>query len=354
MVKKIAYRLYLVISALIIIGTGTAIAWGMHFGASQLPLRQYFPRDYTNAIWDWSNPLAKSPQDLKELADFLYLHQLNVVYVDVGQYEKILTGASRAENETFRQEFEAALEQYITALQKREVKVYAAAGNVQWSDPSLQHIPIGILKAVQSYNAAHPDARFAGVEFDIEAYNQEGFAEGSATVKSLVLTDFLDLVDQLATLTGQYNQQNSHTLALGFAIPYWFDNQNGNIPSVTWRNKTGPTLFHLLDRLNHLKDSNIVVMAYRNAARGNDGVIAHSRTEVEYAQAKAPNVAVLIGQEVNEVEPAKITYYGESVTELSSQVKVITDEFKGTPTFQGIAINDLAGFKELEDQDTSL
>jgi hypothetical protein len=89
-------------------------------------------------------------------------------------------------------------------------------------------------------------------------------------------------------------------------------------------------------------------MAYRNAARGNDGVIAHSRTEVEYAQAKARNVRIIIGQEVTEVEHAKITYYGQTYTELSNEVRYITDEFRGATVLGGIAINDLAGLEEME------
>lgn len=348
MIKTTVYRLYLLLSALIIIVGGTSLAWVMHYGAGKLPLRQYFNRSATNAVWDWSNPLSKSPQDLKETADFLYLHQLNTVYVDVGQYEDLVTGKPSAEKTTRQNALESALTNYIQAMQVRNVAVYAAAGDVHWSDPDKQYIPLAIMTAVQTYNTNHPKTPFAGTEFDIEAYNQEIFTPGSLTVKSLALTDYLDLVDALAAQTATYNQQARHKLELGFAIPYWYDNENGNIPAVTWKNKTGPVLYHLLDRLNQLEKSNVIVMAYRNAARGNDGVIAHARTEVEYAQAKAPRVHVIIGQELNDVEPAKITYYGESGTELSSQVKVIGDEFKNAPTYSGIAINDLAGFRTME------
>ncbi|MGH7196740.1 MAG: hypothetical protein ACREGJ_03160 [Candidatus Saccharimonadales bacterium] len=347
---KLAYKIYALITAAIIVAGGAGIAWGMHFGASKLPLRQYFSQNYTNAVWDWSNPAAKTQHDLNELSDFMYLHQLNAVYVDVGQYAALVDGQMDDKKAAAKQTLEDALIRYITTLKKRDVKVYAAAGDVTWSNPDKRHIPMGVLRAVQEYNQQHKDAAFSGVEFDIESYNQEGFSTGSITVKTLVLTDYLDMVDELAAAAQSYVEQTGASLELGFAIPYWFDNQNGNIPSVTWREKTGPTLYHLLDRLNTLPQSNVVVMAYRNAARGNDGVLAHSRTEVEYAQAKAPNVAVLIGQEVNDVKPAKITYFGQSTTELSAQVKAIEDAYTQIPTFRGIAINDLAALKELERQ----
>lgn len=348
MIKKAAYKLYLLISALVIIAGGSALAWSMHYGASRLPLRQYFQRSYTNAVWDWSNPLTRSDSSLKEISDFMYMHQINAVYLDVGQYENFVAEPGIKIDTSKKQKFEESLNRYIEKLNQRNIKVYAAAGNTDWSDPNQRHIPLGILKLVQEYNKKYEGARFAGMQFDIESYNQKGFSDGSTTVKAIVLTDFLEMVDILASAKEAYVQTGDATFGLGFAIPYWFDNENGNIPSITWRGKTGPTLYHLLDRLNRSPNNNIVVMSYRNAARGNDGVIAHSRTEVEYAHTEAPNVKVIIGQEVTDVEPAKITYYGQTSTELSSEVKYVNEAFQDTSQFKGIAINDLAGFIEME------
>jgi hypothetical protein len=349
MIKKLGFRLFALLTALLIITGGAGLAWLMHAGASHLPLRQYFPRNYTNAVWDWSNPLNKTPSDLDRIATFMYLHQLNTVYVDIGQYTAINNGkASQKEKATKIHQLDEAMVRYISALQKRNIQVIAAAGDVTWSQPDQWGKPLSILEAVHQFNNAHPNTRFAGMEFDVESYNQPGFEEGSVTVKTLILTDYLNMVDMLANKTSAYTHDSKQPFELGFAIPYWFDNENGNIPSVTWQGKTGPTLYHLLDRLNQLPKSNVSVMAYRNAARGNDGMIYHSRTEIEYARAKAPRVAIIIGQEVNDVEPAKITFYGKSSTELSSQVKIVVDEFNASGTLGGIAINDLAGFEEME------
>lgn len=337
--KRFGVFLGRALSALLIIAIGVGIAWTMHDTASRLPLRQYFATSYVNAVWDWSNPLQKNQRALDDLSDFLYLHQLNAIYVNVDGY--IVEGADT-------DQLDKTMYGYIKTLQKRGVAVFAAGGDVSWSNRENWGKPKALLAAVDRYNTTHPDAQFAGVEFDIESYNQEGFASGSLTAKTLVLTDYLDMVDMLAGEVEVMNKAGKK-LELGFAIPYWFDNQNGNIPSVSWNGKTGPTLYHLLDRLNSIEKSNVVVMAYRNAARGNDGVIAHARTEVEYAQAKAPNVGIIIGQEVGDVEPAKITYYGETTTELSSQVKAIEEEFKNAKTLRGIAINDLAALQEMQE-----
>lgn len=345
--KRFAYRAGAVLGACIILTVGAGIAWGMHYGANKLPIRRYFSTEYTNAVWDWSNPLNRSSAELRQLADFMYLHQLNAVYVDVGVIVSISQSTDKDRQYRDKQQLTDALAQYVSALQRRGIQVYASAGDVHWSDPDKHQIPLGILAFAHEYNERYPDASLAGVQFDIESYNQQGFNEGSALLKSLVLIDYLAMADKLVQANLSYIDRTQQKFELGFAIPYWFDNQNDNIPSVTWRNQTGPVLFHLLDRLNDLPKSNVVVMSYRNAARGNDGVIAHSRTEIDYAAARAPRVKVIIGQEVTDVEPAKITYYGQSRTELSAQFKYIKDEFTPSGVLGGIAINDLAGYKEM-------
>jgi hypothetical protein len=336
-------------TALLMLGLGAAMALAMQQSAKQLPLRQYFNSQNTNAVWDWSNPRNKTDKQLDDLADFMYLHQLNAIYIDVSSYASIKQAdVSVQQKATEQKTLETAIERYVTHLGKRNIKVYGSAGDKTWSNPEEQRIPLAILDFANIYNKNHPNAKIAGVQFDVESYNQDGFEEGSNTTKSLVLSDYLDMVNSLVKKQAQYNKQTDATFGLGFAIPYWYDNENGNIPAVTWHDHTGPTLYHLLDTLNKLPDTNVVVMAYRNAANGNDGIITHSRTEVDYAQAKAPNVKVMIGQEVTDVEPAKITYYDKSLTELSSQVSIVDDAFKQTGVFGGVAINDLAGFEAMQ------
>ncbi len=330
------------ISGLIIIVIGSILALVMQTAARKLPVRQYFPASKTVAIWDWHSPVNRSDEDLNQLGQFFYLHQINTVYVDIGSYADF-----NKNNDTNKKiELENSLIRYIKESSKHGVKVYAAAGNTDWSKPELRSMPLSIQDFVINFNKNHPTTRLSGLEFDIEAYNQKGFPDSSMTEKTIVLSELLDTVKLLAV-----NQEKDKSIDLGFAIPYWFDNENGNIPSITWDNKTGPTLYHLVDTINKLDKSNIVVMAYRNAANGNDGTIFHSRTEVEYASTKAPNVKVLIGQEVNDVQPSKITYYSKPISELSSEVTIINEVFKNSSSYGGIAINDLNGLQQMDKTD---
>jgi hypothetical protein len=337
-------KLAAIFTALIILGLSGALAVVMQAGARKLPVRQYFPSNNNVAVWDWHDPAKRSSDDLKQLNDFFYLHQINTVYLDISSYADIY----KSNNQPQKQKLQNAIANYVNATKSRGIKIYAAAGNTDWSKPDQRYIPLAIQKFVFDYNNSHPKSQLSGLEFDIESYNQAGFPQSSNTEKSITLSELLNTVKQLSDNQQNYLKQSHSNLVLGFAIPYWFDNENGNIPSITWDGKTGPTLYHLADTLNELPQANIVVMAYRNAAAGNDGSIFHSRTEVEYAQTKDPHVKVLVGQEVNDVQPSKITFYGMTLSEMSTEVSLISDVFQQNSSYGGIAINDLAALQQMD------
>lgn len=339
------------LAAILIVSVGVGIAYTMNNALAKVPIKKFFSQTDTNAVWDWANINNHSASGLNEISNFLYMHQINTVYVDISSYADISKLKDETEKNSQSEQLRQSINNYIGAMKKRNIKVLAAAGHTDWSMVNNQHIPLDIQDFVFDYNSNdnYPN-KFDGVEFDIESYNQRHFEEASFTEKELVLNELLDTIDKIATKHSEYIEKtNNPEIELGFAIPYWFDNENENIKSVTWQDKTGPTLFHILDRLNQLPKSNVVVMAYRNAALGNDGMVYHSRTELEYAKSKAPNVNILIGIEVNDVEPQKITFYGKSLTELSSEVDKLYEEFNSNPTFGGTAINDLEGYMKMED-----
>jgi hypothetical protein len=340
-------RIATIIATVTIIAIGSAAAYAMNQYMNKLPVKEYFNDEKTNAIWDWTNPISWQDKNLESYAKSLKIHQINTIYVDISILADILSGQNSSERIQQEAKLSSALEEYTKTMNNNGISVYAASGNTDWSKPELQYIPLGIQQFVFNHNKI-ADNKVDGIEFDIESYNQDGFSEASMTEKSLVLMEYMDMVDKLVIAHKSHLQENeSQKLGLGFAIPYWLDNENNNIKSINWQGKTGPTLFHLLDRLQTLPDTNVAVMAYRNAASGNDGMLYHSRTELDYAQARANNVDVLIGVETTNVEPEKITFFKKSKTELSNEVRIVNEELSSYSVYGGIAINDLMGFMEL-------
>jgi hypothetical protein len=328
-----------IFNALLIITGGMIIAYFAYGGMNKLPIKQYLSVDKTNAVWEWRN-VEKLADSAHDTARYLQQHQINTIYLDI-------SGVLQDKSEVEKAQYESALQKYIIAMSNKNIRVFASGGDVTWSKPENRAIPLRIMQYVFDHNKNN-EYKFSGIEYDIESYNQEDFEEGSFIRKGIIISELLDTVDVLAT---QFEQQLKNApdpeMELGFAVPYWFDNQNNNIKSVTWKEKTGPAIFHIMDRLHTLQHSNIVVMSYRNAARGNNGTIALARTEIQYAQYKATNVKVIVGQEVSNVEPEKITFYEKSKTEMSQEIKWIEEQFGAIPNYGGIAVNDLESFQNL-------
>lgn len=128
MIKKFFRFTYRSISALLILVFGAGLAWIMYTSANKLPLKQYFPKDQTNAVWDWNDPVDKTQKDINDLASFVYMHQLNTVYVYVDAYSQ--SNISESDLDTA----DKAMERYIHTLQKRQVRIFAVGGDVSWSN----------------------------------------------------------------------------------------------------------------------------------------------------------------------------------------------------------------------------
>ncbi|MDB5164064.1 MAG: hypothetical protein JWS12_682 [Candidatus Saccharibacteria bacterium] len=346
MKRRIKNRLVIYCSCLIIIAGGLGLGILGDKAVNDTPLKQYFqPSVNLRAVWDWTDLSKKDPSTWQATARSLQKRQINSVFIDISSLAHTTDKAAISR-------FSDRLTGYIASMQRQNISVYAAAGNTDWSKPDMQQYPLRVANYVFSYNHNNSKTPLQGLEFDIESYNQTDFASSPFFLKDQALTQYLDLVSKLVT-----NQQrlikedpNYSRINLGFTIPYWYDNENGNIESITWHDKTGPTLYHLMDTLNQLPATNVVVMAYRNAANGNDGAVAHSRTELAYAQAKAPHVKVVIGQETTDVQPSKITFYGHSLADFSQQINAISDQANTYGVFGGIAINDVDGYLQIQNK----
>jgi hypothetical protein len=56
---------------------------------------------------------------------------------------------------------------------------------------------------------------------------------------------------------------------------------------------------------------------------------------------------VIVAQEVGDVEPSYVTFYGKSYSYFSSQLSIIQDTFVPYGSFSGVAVNYLDPFLKL-------
>lgn len=134
--KNFFRNLFLLITAVIIIGASGGLAFAMFRGTQKLPVREYFSPAYTNSVWDWSNPLERTEVSISDDASWLYRHQFNTVYLDVSA---VANGGSVDKMDT-------ALVQYVQIMRQNKVQVFAAGGDTTWSKPEKRNYPLAVLE----------------------------------------------------------------------------------------------------------------------------------------------------------------------------------------------------------------
>lgn len=102
----------------------------------------------------------------------------------------------------------AVFHDFLEKAARRGVKVYALDGSpsyLAFPDPLL-----GRIRAVEAYNASHPEAAFAGFQIDVEPYLNKDFN----LRRGYYAQAYVDLLTRIKKVS---------SLPLSVAVPFWFD-----------------------------------------------------------------------------------------------------------------------------------
>lgn len=299
--------------------------------------------DYNLAVWEWRSPRKFADDDLVPYMEFATGQNIKTIYLDVSGVIDINEISDPAEKAKQQTDFNSYARQFIQTAHRHGIQIHGLSGSVQWADEDYRYLPLQIMDYVGAYNAqASPEERFDGVQFDIEFYNQDGFKRD----KRRGLEDYLATVALLRQRMAELQQQ-SPDLRLGFAIPYWFDNENGNLPAVTYAGQTKPVGYHLMDMLNSIKGGYVAIMNYRDRAEGKNGSIEQAQSEIRYAESRARNVEVVIGQLTNDTKPSNTTFHDEGKEGLYTELSQLHGRFETSSAYGGLAVHDFRSFKKL-------
>lgn len=291
-------------------------------------------------IWLWQSPSAMTDENTRDMLGVMTADQINNVYIDISSYIDFFELPDGAVKQAKILELQKNLQAYVRAASGRNIKVHGLAGHTSWGTNAQSYIPSRFIDFVNQYNmSVQENERLTGMQFDIESYNEPTFDAD----KKGGLIQYMSMV----STTLQHYKDARSSFAIGFTIPYWFDNENGNIPEITINKKTAPIAYHLFDSLNPIPGSYVVIMDYRNTIEGKDGSIAHAQNEIVYASKYAPNVGTIIGQETTDVQPAKISFYSKTYPEFTTALQGISNSFKPFGSYSGIAIHDYKGYVAL-------
>ncbi|MBI5449842.1 MAG: hypothetical protein HY940_00640, partial [Gammaproteobacteria bacterium] len=281
------------------------------------------------ALWVWEDDtfqLLDREDQWDETFSFLAHQNITTVYLY----------ADRSRKRNIIRDEPGKYRRLIAALHGRGFKVYALLGSIylntqEYILPWRRATATAMFKNVLRYNAGSVELeRFDGVNVDIEPYLLDDWS----TKRTLRAIQYLDLAAEFMRL----KRQSGDALAVGPAMPFWFD----GIDNITWRGKRQRLSDHAQDIYDY-----VAIMDYRNFAQGSDGMISHALDELEYADRTGK--AVVIGVETLDTEPRKVTFYGMGQDAMEQQLGIAAAEFSAHPSFAGFAIHHLAPYRDMVD-----
>jgi hypothetical protein len=258
------------------------------------------------------------------LLTFIDEHNVDTVFLDMYHY----LGASNGSPEKT-----GIIQDVIAAIhaQGASKKVFALAGNTDWSIPSTHGwIEANITDKIAEYNTASTaNERFDGVHLDVEYWT-----DGEQMT--------IDAVAGLGTLVD--DMRTALSLPVGLFSAFYLTDATATRPSIEYNAKTQQDGKHLMDMADHL-----VIGSYRNTADVNlvddvVGVIGLVQPWYDYAIANARSIYA--GVETIDIEPAYLSFFGMTKAAMEGEIALVHEAFPA-PEYRGLSVHNYDGWKAL-------
>jgi hypothetical protein len=287
-----------------------------------------FSADKVVATWNWTSVDTYTREEMDHVLAQAKSSGIQTIYQSIDRYIDIIEQPQTEEKQLDLEKFETSLHAFLESANRHGIKVHALSGNTNWANDSHQYLPILVIDYVKQFNQKN-QYQFTGIHFDIEFYNQKDYIQNL----DMRNAEWLTLMDEIAEQTREGN------LEIGYDLASWLDTEQNNIK---------PIMNEILNKLASHPQSFLVLMAYRNTAEGNNGIIESIEGEINYLHQNNLSVPIIIGQETDKNEDTHITYYGMSKKDVAKQSNKTLEYFKNYPQVKGIAIHHLQSFLELE------
>lgn len=280
--------------------------------------------------WVWVSPRTMSVAYRERVIQAAVENDINVLYLTIDDYLDVYTMKDGAAKNTARTAYGNAIETFIRAAQEKGIAVDAEAGWKDWGEPSMRWKAVAIVDYVKQYNSERT-YKFRGIQYDVEPYLMSNYT--TKANKTKLLKNFVQLVDNTVV------QLSGSDLAFSIVIPHFYDDRQNWTPSYSYGGVNTFTFNHLLRIMNTRKDSGIILMSYRNFTEGTDGSIYLSQEEIQDAEATKGATKIIVAQEVGNVKPAYVTFYGKTKAEYLSKIQIIRNTFAPFTSFGGVSVN---------------
>lgn len=254
---------------------------------------------YPRAMWLWDpDPQLMDLTRRQQFLDFCARENIGVVWMQVSTQP--VEPASQPASGARVLNQAAEWRSLIADAHARHIKIEALDGDPKYALKFFHHTPLAVVDAIIEFNAqVKKDERFDGIHFDNEPYLLKGWRDPVA--REAILRDFLELNVEI-----QRRVRKRSDMEYGIDIPFWWqytDARTGRPHGdVAFNGKRQAASYHVIELLD-----NIGVMNYRNFASGNDGLVAHGRDLLVFAD-KARHARVRMGVETSRSTPVDVWF----------------------------------------------
>lgn len=269
------------------------------------------PKDEkVKATWLWNTQLITNERE--RIVNFAQQNGINLIYLQIDRKRD--------------------LKEYRTFIQTASlsgIEVHALDGHPSWSKEAERHQITELVKWIEHYNEqASADQQLKGIHLDIEPYNIK--AEWESDQRQVVIDGWLASMDHFISLTNKMK-----SIETGADLPFWLDeipvsSQQGSPSIAQW----------MIEKLDH-----VTLMAYRDQAHGDGGILDAVMKEIEIANEL--NKKVIIGVETNQREETYTTFYDKGLGYKQEQLLLVEKKLLSHPSYHGIAVHDYVGWTQL-------
>lgn len=216
---------------------------------------------------------------------------------------------------------------FIKKASMKNISVHALDGAPDWVSND------GVRKQKRFFDwltnfqkTAGTNEKFKGANLDVEPYLNPNYDKN----KNKILENYQ------AFLLNALNNCNSLKLSLSIDIPFWFDEVKYNT-----KYGTGSLAEWVIKNVK-----NVVIMAYRDSAAGDNGII--NLVSKELALGKQYNTKVIIAVETQKCsEGDNISFYEEGLTYMNRELSKVYVNCNNNSSFGGFAIHDVINWMKL-------
>ncbi|NMO96833.1 hypothetical protein [Paenibacillus lemnae] len=288
--------------------TCTLLAAVLLLACVQLPA--YAQSAEGKATWVWQTELIRDGGE--RLLSFAEQEGINLIYLQIDR--EIPAGIYN---------------DFIQEAHRNEIHIHALGGDPRWALTKYQGDMIGLAEWVTSYNeGASPEGSFDGIHLDIEPYVLPQWETAQGEVIASWRENLQAFLDR-ASGTG---------VELGIDIPFWLDEftlpDGGNLNA--W----------LMSSFDH-----VTVMAYRNQAETEHGILYLTKQELELGDRLGTKVRIAVNTKEMPGEE-HTTFYSLGRQQMNQTLENLSGTLRAHSSFAGLAVHDFRYWENMSQTGT--